>query len=244
MKLTKNAFSFLPYFKNHYKLFLTNLFYTLSLFIHNIIFWKYSSFSSNIMGTYYVAQGYDTASFFAVLTTIPASIIFVVKFETSFYEKYKIFCDSIASGGSLKDIKLSKDRMISTLKRELTFITQVQFILTLILSIIGVYVILPIFANDSHAIELFVFLSIGFFLSYLTYINIIILIYFDIQRESLIIALIFLLMNTIFTYFSIKLGEDYYGLGYVVSSFISYILSINILNREIKRIDYRLYSKA
>lgn len=181
--ISKNVFSFFLYFKEHYKLFLINLFFTVGMFIHNMIFWRLSAISQNIMETYYYAPPYDTAFFFAVLTIIPSAIIFVVKFETTFYERYKYFRDAIVKGGSLKDLVTTKDRMIDTLKRELTFIMEIQLISTIVLIILGVYIILPAFANDSLAIELFVFLSIGYFMSFMSFIIIIILLYFDLQKR-------------------------------------------------------------
>jgi hypothetical protein len=41
--------------------------------------------------TYAIAPDYDTATFFAVLSIVPASVLFVVKVETSFYERYRNF---------------------------------------------------------------------------------------------------------------------------------------------------------
>lgn len=61
--LSKNLFSFIKYFGKHYKLFLINFFYTLGVFIHNIIFWKFSNLSVNIKDTFVYAPPYDTASF-------------------------------------------------------------------------------------------------------------------------------------------------------------------------------------
>lgn len=240
--ISKNSFSFLPYLKKHYKLFLINLFYAIGMFIHNIIFWRFSNLSLNIMDTYYYAQAYDTASFFAILTIIPAAIIFVVKFETSFYERYKMFRDSIVEGGSLKDLITAKERMIHTLKQEFTFIMEVQLITTIVLVILGVYIILPIFANDNKAIELYVFLSIGFFMSFMTFIVIIVLLYFDLQKESLVISSLFLGTTILFTFLSTFLGEEFYGLGYNVSSLLSLIVSLYYLNKEMAIIDYRIYS--
>lgn len=241
--LSKEVFSFLTYFKEHYMLFLTNFFYTMGMFIHNIIFWKFSTLRQNIMNTYFYAPAYDTASFFAILTTIPASIIFVVRFETTFYEKYKTFCDCIEYGGSLRDLLSYKKRMLDTLKRELMFIMEIQLIMTIILTVIGVYVIMPIFANDPKAIELYVFLSIGYFMSYMTFIIIIVLTYFDIRKPTFIISTVFLILTIFFTFISIYLGESYYGLGYDISSLITLIISLNFLNSEMKHIDYRLYSR-
>lgn len=142
----------------------------------------------------------------------------------------------------MKDLISAKRKMIDILKRELTFLIEIQLIITIVLTIIGVSVVLPVFANDTQAIELYSFLSIGYFMSYMTFIIIVILLYFDIQTESLIIASTFFISTIIFTLISIILGENYYGIGYDLSSLLSFILSLYILNKEINVIDYRLFS--
>lgn len=241
--LSPNIFCFLPYIKKHPMLFLTNLFYTIGIFIHNIIFWKYSSISKNVMNTFYFAPAYDTASFFAILTTIPAAILFIVKMETSFYEKYRNFCVSIVDGGSLRDLTSTKDKMVATLKRELTFIMEVQFIITVLFIVLGVNIILPMFANDKMTMELYVFLSIGFFMSYMSFIIITILIYFDNQKHTLIVSSALLITTVIFTLLSIYLGEDYFGLGFDIGALVSLLVSLRFLNRSMGEIDYQIFSR-
>lgn len=241
--MNSNVFGFVHYVYSMPYLFLINLFYTTGLFVHNFIFWKYSDLSSKIMGTFFVSTAYDNATFFAVLTIIPATVLFIVKMETVFYEKYRKFIKNLDGGGSLKDIENSKHEMISVLKKELINIMQIQFVITLLLVIFGILVLLPIFSIHRQTTEIFMLLSVGYFMAYITFITITILLYFDNQEDSLKLSGIFLISNIFFTYGTLLLGKEYYGLGLPISSLISLIIGSFYLNRTLSNIDYRIFSK-
>lgn len=242
--LSPNVFSFLHYMYKMPYLFLINLCYTFGLFAHNFIFWRFSDISREIMDTYMVSTNYDDATFFAVLTIIPATVLFVVRVETTFYKKYRKFCRNLEGGGTLKNIESAKREMISVLRKELINIIQVQFVLTLLLVVFGVLILLPVLGKDRQTIELFVLLAIGYFMTYMTFIMITILLYFDNQEDSFKIATIFLLTNSSLTYISVLLGETYYGLGLPISALISFMIGNYYLNKTLENIDYRLFSKG
>lgn len=150
--MSSNVFSFVKYIFNMPYLFLINLFYTLGLFVHNFIIWKFSDISITINSSYIISRTYDNATFFAILTIIPATVLFVIRVETSFYEKYRKFTTSLDSGGSLRDILIAKKEMISVLKRELINIMKVQLVATFLLIIFGVTVLLPILGKDPYVV--------------------------------------------------------------------------------------------
>lgn len=242
--LSNNNFAFLSYFKKYHRLFFISLFYTTGLFVHNIMFWFFSDMSVRVKDTFVYASAYDTATFFAVLTTIPAAIIFTVKFETAFYEKFRVFCEEL-EWGSLKRIQETRNDMIETLNQEYSFLVEMQFIITIILIIIGIYAVLPRFIFDVYIVQLFAIMSIAFFLSYMSFVAIIMLIYFDFQKAALRLAAIFLILTVVLTAATIVMGPSYYGLGYIFSSMITFFLSSYVLNaqlKNIKNIDYRIYT--
>lgn len=241
--LSNKIFDFLKYIYKMPMLFFVNIFYTLGLFVHSFIFWKFSDVSISLNDTYLAAPTYDMATFFAVLTILPSIVLFVVKVETSFYEKYKSFCQAIVNGGSLRDLQIAKVNMVEVIRREISYIIEVQFILTFLLIIIGVNVVLPLMGSSSQTIELFTFLAIGYFLTYITFIIVTILLYFDNQEAAFKITGFFLLSNTLLTYISIQLGDDYYGLGLCASALLSLVISMQLLNNTLHQIDYRLFCK-
>ncbi len=241
--MNDNIFGFVHYIYKMPYLFLINLFYTFGLFAHNFVFWEYSDISSTIKGTFLLSYVYDNATFFAVLTIIPAVVLFIVRIETAFYTKYRKFCKSLDGGGSLRDIEIAKREMTGVLRRELSNIIQVQFVLTLLASVIGITVLLPLLGRDRQTMEIFVLLSIGYFMTYMTFIIMTILLYFDNQEDSLKISIVFLVGNISFTYITVLLGQEYYGLGLPISSMISLVIANLYLNKTLNNIDYRIFSK-
>ncbi|MGB5822955.1 MAG: exopolysaccharide Pel transporter PelG, partial [Proteocatella sp.] len=134
--ITGGIFEFIVYLKKMPLLFLINLFYTVGLFGHNIIFWLWSDLSVKVMGTYFYSPSYDTATFYSVFTIIPSLVVFVVKTETVFFTKYREFGQAIINGGTFRDIKNAKNSMVEVLRNELSLIIKLQFTVTIIAVII------------------------------------------------------------------------------------------------------------
>ena len=241
--MTNKVFDFILYLKKMPLLFLINLFYTAGLFGHNIIFWIWSDLSVKSMGTYLNAPSYDTAAFYSIFTIIPSLVVFVVKTETAFYTKYKEFCDSIINGGTFRDIKNAKNSMVAVLRNELSLIIKLQLIVTIIAIIIGATVILPITGHNQETIKLFILLAIGYFLTYMTFIIMTVMLYFDNQEDTFRTALTFFSLTVIFTLITIYLGEEFYGLGLSVAAFISMLYGGRLLLKTLDEVDYRVFTK-
>jgi uncharacterized membrane protein len=241
--MTNKTFEFIAYLKKMPLLFLINLFYTAGLFGHNIIFWFWSDLSVKSMGTYLNAPSYDTATFYSIITIIPSLVVFVVKAETSFYTKYREFCLSIINGGTFRDIKNAKNNMVLVLRNELSLIFKLQLSVTIISVIIGASLILPITGHNQVTIKLFVLLAIGYFMTYMTFITITVLLYFDNQEDAFKIALMFFSLTVIFTIITILLGENFYGLGLCTAALVSIIYGVRLLLRTLEEVDYRIFTK-
>jgi uncharacterized membrane protein len=97
-----------------------------------------SHYHENIGGMFRIAPMYDIPFFYAFLTTIPSIIMFTVTFETSFYDRFKAYYQSILQGGSIRDIEKSKKEMIYTLLRELNFLLQMQLFCSMLFIALGV----------------------------------------------------------------------------------------------------------
>ncbi len=241
--MTNKVFDFILYLKKMPLLFLINFFYTAGLFGHNIIFWIWSDLSVEYIGTYLNAPSYDTAAFYSIFTIIPSLVVFVVKTETAFYIKYKEFCDSIVNGGTFRDIKNAKNSMVDVLRNELSLIIKLQLIVTIISIIIGATIILPITGHNQETIKLFILLAIGYFLTYMTFIIMTVMLYFDNQEDTFKTSLVFFLLSVIFTGITIFFGESFYGLGLCSAAFISMLYGGRMLLKTLDEVDYRVFTK-
>ena len=240
--ISDNTFGFLATLSRNPFLFLINLLFSLGLFGHNILFWFLSDLSVGVFGTYRFAPNYDSATFFAIFTIIPSIVIFAVKVETSFYEKFRDFDLSICCGGTLQDIMEARDKMSDTLKYELASIFELQFVITVFAIVLGDHLILPLVGSNQQTIELFSYLSVGFFVAYMTFIVITLLLYFNNQKSAFITALCFAGTSLLFTWITLQLGPDYYGLGLGVSALLSVSLGVYLLAKTLDDVIYRLYT--
>ena len=137
----------------------------------------------------------------------------------------------------MNDINRSKGEMRDALSHSLRQVMGMQMVFTFISLLLGVY-FLPLAGLTRLSINIFNVLVIGNYAFIILFILISILLYFDDRKGALMVVLVFVLANTLFTIASAFLGESYYGLGFVVAAFLSLALGFIRLNIFLKNIDY------
>ncbi|PAB57752.1 exopolysaccharide Pel transporter PelG [Anaeromicrobium sediminis] len=236
-KSTNNTYyGFLTYMDKYPELFLVNFFYTLSLYIHNFIFWN-SHMSVTIVDTYKYCPTYDVPTFYAFLSIIPAMVIFVVSVETSFYNKYREYYSLITGGGNLSEIENAKNNMERVLWEEVRNLMEVQIFFSLIGIILG-NIFLPRLGLNHLSIDIFNILVLGAYGNIIFLITILLQLYFEDRIGALVVSSVFIITNTLFTLDSLKLGENFYGLGFFLSAFTSLIISLMRLAYFLDNINY------
>ncbi|MDB8438146.1 exopolysaccharide Pel transporter PelG [Turicibacter sanguinis] len=233
----KNIINFI---KMYWQLPLIGLFLGLGVYSHHLIMWL-SSHANIIADTFRVCNFYDIPGFYAVLTIVPAAVLFTVKAETIIYPKYKIFYDYIRDGGNIKDIKAAKLELIETMKQEFYFMVQVQFIVTFIAIVLGLK-FLSSMGLTTLSTSIFTILC----LAYLCYItasqSMILLLYFDARKSCLKLATFFVLSTIACSIITLILGRSFYGYGFFISSFLTAILGFMTLNRYLKNIEVHTFA--
>jgi len=218
----------------------TGLFYNLGIWIDKIIFWLHPSTGENIISILRASIFYDLPMFLAYILMIPGMAIFLLRLETDFAEKYEEFYDAVREGGTLKAIREKKDDMVITAKLSLFEVFRGQLIITLF-SIILAEPLFRLFHFPLVYIPIFNILLLGtwlllFFISILT-----ILFYLDRQKETFLLTLSFFLLNAGLTLLSIKLGYEFYGLGFVMATLIVSIISLYVLGRVFDNLIYETF---
>ncbi|SHG94425.1 exopolysaccharide Pel transporter PelG [Tepidibacter thalassicus] len=234
-------YDFLRYLSKFWKLFYVGLFYNVGLWIDNILVW-YSQLGVDVFKIYRYSPIYDSAVFLAYLTVIPTMIFFMVFVETEFYDAYKKYYFLAMSSGRYEDIELSKEEMKNILYKQMVYIMEMQTIVTLTIIVISgkVFSHLGIFMIIR---DIFRITSLGALCSIFILIIILIFLYFDEKDKALIISLLFLILNALFTLYFIPKGIEFYGLGYFISSFVTLIISIITVVRFLKYINYYTFAK-
>lgn len=235
-KGSRKYFNFLEYIDQYPALFFIGVFYTLGLYVHNFCFW--GSIDREIVGgTYIFAPIYDVPTFWAFLTILPAMVIFVVSCETSFYEKYKAYYNSICNGGLIDDIFRLQDEMRDVLSHDLRNIMLVQMLFTILCLVIGM-IFLPFTGLPDIYIDIFNVLVIGYYAFIIMFICFTVLLYFDDRKGALTVVCFFTTANAFLTRVTIYMGEDYYGLGFMVAAFLSLLIGFARLNYLFNNIRY------
>lgn len=233
---SKGYFRFMIYIGKYPALFFIGMFYTIGLYVHNFVFW-FSSFGVTAGDTYIFCPFYDVPTFYAMLTIITAMVIFVASVETSFYEKYRDYYSAVLGEGTLDDITRSKEEMRKVLVHEITYTMELQLFFSIVFMVIGMR-LLPRIGLIGAAVDIFNILVLGSYSCVIMFIITLILLYFDDRKGAVFVSGMFLVTNTIFTSLSLILGENLYGFGFFVSSFIMLIVAIIRLILFLKDIDY------
>lgn len=238
----KNYFEFLGWFKKHYLLFAINTFYTLAIYIHNFVFWMVSDMNYVVGETFIYCPSYDVPAFYALVSTLPTMIMFVVKFETSFFDKFKVYFYFVNNGASYKDIEVAREEMKEVLFREITYIMMFQLIITVVAIFIGDNIFMRM-GFTSQMIDEFNILALGYYCMMMIFVITNVLLYFDDRKGAFVLNGIFLVTNMLFTIETTILGERYFGMGIFISAIIVMCLGLLRLKHFTNNIEYYVFCK-
>ncbi len=236
---SRKNFAFLEYLDKYPSLVWIGFLYTLGLYIHNFIFWLGKDHVISY-STYRFAPAYDVPSFWAFMSVMPAIVMFVVSYETSFFEKYKAFYDTICSDGTKAEIDQLKIDMLDVLTRQLRHVMGFQFVFSFVCLLLG-KVFFSVLGLNSNSFSIFNKLLIGDYAFIIMFICITLLLYFDDRKGALMIVAVFTVSNTGFTVITVYAGEVYYGAGFMGASFLSLFFALFRLQFFLKNIDYYIF---
>lgn len=235
----KGYFEYLSYWKKYSSIFFTNVFYSIGLYIHNIMYWQIEG-NRIVEDTFFYNPSYDYPSFYAALSIFPAIVLFTVKVETNYYEAYQKYYESIINGGNLREVQNAKENMNRTAFSELIYIMEIQLFFT-ILFMFGGMKILPVLGISGINLDTFITLLIGYYVTINLFVVMIFLLYHDDRKGALWVSFIFFIGNTGFTNFFILQGINFAGFGLLSGGFIALVVAIIRFWRFQKGIQYRVY---
>jgi polysaccharide biosynthesis protein PelG len=169
----------LPAFREYRLLALSALAYYLSIWADKIVV--------------YLVMGGDAAAFYAAIaaiawfSVIPAFAWIYVQIETSFYQRFRAFYTDIEVGASLKQLKERADRISVEAKRILRGAGIVQASASGI-AIAAAPVLVKAVGLSPDATPLFRMAAIGAAAQMLTLLEVLLLYYFDLRRDALVIS--------------------------------------------------------
>lgn len=236
----KNCFDFLVYYKKYPLLVLTGFAYMLGFYITNIIYWNLSDMQVRV-SIFKTAPSYDVAMFWAVMINLPSMVIFVVKTETGFYEKYKKYISALNTD-TYKSIEKYRIELQNILKLQLFFVYEVQLIIT-ILSLSVADILFPYFGIGNNILSMFKVLGMGLYCTLCMYFTMVFLFYFVDYVSAFITTMSFLGIVTIMSFTCSKLGNAYYPLPLLFAGISGWVISFVLLRYRMKKLNGYLFCK-
>jgi len=195
-----------------------------------------------VFDTYVCNQPYDMASFLAMFTNISAGVFFISRVEMHFHEKYKNYMEAII-GGKLDTIEKTKKRMFQVLSSQLITLAHFQFIISVIIYLIAVTV-LPAIGFSGLVMEIYPLLTVGYYITFLMYSELLFLYYFNDLTGGLINGLLYTVFSVLGSLFSANFNALWYGAGFTVAGFISFTYSYFRLRWIEKNIDIHVFCRG
>lgn len=228
-------FAFLAYFRQYPLLAIGGVLYILGLYCPTIIYWFFSDIREQV-SIFRSVPSYDMAMFLAFVVNIPSLVIFVVKVETAFYEKYTSYVSAL-NNGTLYLIQKERSVMTRALLQELFFVYEVQLIITVVLVCL-ISVFFPYLNASTQMLHMFVTLSLGLCTVFCMYFTIVVFYYFSDYNGACISSLVFLIV-TVLGAAAATLGDAFYllPLPLLLGGLCGWIASFLLLRRRMERLD-------
>ncbi len=229
------------YFRKYWELALVGVIYNLAIWIDKIVFWLAPD-ARTIVPHFRTHDFYEGPIFFAYLTIVPTLAIFLMKVETSFYDHYRLYYAKVMDNLPLGTILEEKGRLVESLHASLREILIIQGAITC-LCIAFAPEIIALAQMTPIQIPIYRVALVGAFLQVLLSVVIIILFYFDLRRDVLIVSALFLVTNGIFSWLSTRMDVAFYGYGYCYACFTALFAAYWILDWNIRNLEYITFAR-
>lgn len=234
-----SEFGVLKYLKGYPSLFFMGLFYILGIWVHLFITW-FKGEHYIIEGTFRASSFYEVALFYAFFITIPSMVYFVVFLETKFFPEYKTYYAYISYKGTMDEIEKSLGIMMNVLKKEMFYCMELQFFISISFALLS-KLIFENFGLDLYLLDLFRISLFSAFCTIFISILITIFLYFDARIQALLVSAVFFVTDLLFSLYFVKFGQEFTGVGFFLSSFITLFFANILLEKLFKNISYTTF---
>ena len=235
---SRNYRKVLPYFRKYWPLILSNFMYTLSLYVHNFVFWT-TDMRIVVANTYVCAEPYDMATFIALITNVSSSMIFISNVEMRFHGKYKHYSESVI-GGRLVDIESAKKQMFQQLSGELMNLARVQFTISVVLFLLFI-VVLPMLGFSGLVMQIYPALAVGYYVLFLMYGELIFLYYYNDLTGAVLTSAVMLFVTLIGSIIATRLDSIWYGIGLFAGGVAAWTMGYIRLRWVEKNLDRHIF---
>lgn len=221
------------------RLVAVGLFYNAAIWIDKMIFWFRDGIAPHPIVRYHPL--YDTCSFLAYMTVVPALAVNLVRLETSFYEHYRAYYGAILGGTPLEVIEDKRKRMLRNLEEGVVRLLRVQGAISILVILFAPFII-DFLELPPVGVRLFRLTCLGAFFHVMLLITILMQMYFDLRTQAMATSVVFFVLNGGLAWWSVSRGIETYGIGYALASFLSLLLGYTMLYRALERLDYMTFT--
>lgn len=233
----KTYFEFLGYFARYPKLFVSGFAYMLGFYISSVVYWFFSDMGVQV-SIFRVAPNYDLAMFLALLVNLSGMVVFEVKTETVFFERYVRYLSAL-NQGTYDLIEKERVSTQNTINLQLFFVYEVQLIITVLL-ICLVNVFYPYLGISNQILNLFMILAMGIYCTFCMYFTVIFLYYFEDHTAACIGPVVYLFLVGAGSFLCAGLGSPYYPIPLLAGAVAGWIISFLLLRRRLKHLNAHL----
>jgi uncharacterized membrane protein len=227
--------------KKYWPYLVVSFFLYLSIWIDKFIFWLTPFVSHPVIGSLRASYVYDVPVLLSYIAAIPGVVVILMKIEGDFQNSYRHYSQAIVKGESLSTIEYYRQAMVTNARDILKGMFKAQFVLVLIIMVLAPEILQTIGMSINH-IRLFRLLSIGVALGQVLFLGILdMLNYMDKVRCAMVLTVCLCIFNGVFTYLSLLLGPQFYGLGFNLAILLVDIIGIIQLNQSFHYLNYDLY---
>ena len=230
-------FEFLRYIVKYPKLIISGFGYMLGFYLSNIIYWFFSDMSVHIT-IFRIAPNYDMAMFLAMLVNLSGMVIFEVKTETTFFDKYVDYLSAL-NKGTYELVEEKRVSLQNTVNLQLFFLYEVQLIITVILICLA-NIFYPYLGISNQILNMLLLLGMGLYCTFCMYFTIIFLYYFEDHTAACIGPIVFLTTVLIGSAICCVVGAPYYPIPVLVGGIAGWIVSFILLRRRLKKLNTHL----
>ena len=230
--------SYFRWLKPYRHIAFAGLFYNAGVWADKIVVW-FTIGRPEGASIFHTCNVYDVPAFLAFLSMVPGLAYFLIIAETTFYQSYRRFVDSILRD-PLVLIDSARVDLLETAQKGLLGLSKFQGVFTLALFILAPQV-LKVTGYGWVSVNLFRILLMGAFANVLFLNVVILMLYLELRQEAAATTLAFFVLNTIFTLFSVRWGAAHLGWSYLAAASIALLWATRLFVDRFEEIDYHLY---
>jgi uncharacterized membrane protein len=167
---------------------------------------------------------------------------FLVQMETSFVVHFQSYYRAIAARETYAEISRCRQGIMDNLTGNFQKFALFQSLVSGSV-ILFIRAVAEAFGLDSQAIGVFRVAILGAYLQMGFIIVLNIMFYFDFQNDALLVTGLYLLVNGLASWYTLRVGLPAYGFGFAAAGFLSAFVALLLLNRKLKELDYYTFMK-